>query len=57
MTIGEAARLLKVSEMTLRRWDKSGKFPARRHPINSYRVYLRADVVRLRRQIEQRLTP
>lgn len=53
MTIGEAAGLLQVSEMTLRRWDKAGKFRARRHPMNGYRVYSRAEVERLRKQIEQ----
>ncbi len=28
-----------VSALTLRNWDKSGKFPAQRHPMNNYRVY------------------
>jgi excisionase family DNA binding protein len=51
ITIAEAAKLLAVSLPTLRRWDESGKFPARRHPINSYRMYLRADVMRLRKRI------
>lgn len=51
LTIREAADLLGVSLPTLRRWDASGKFPARRHPINGYRMYSRADVLRLRAQI------
>ena len=51
ITIAEAARLLGVSLPTLRRWDESGKFPARRHPINSYRMYLRDDVSKLRKKI------
>jgi len=38
-TIKEAAEILGVSPLTLRNWDKSGKFPARRHPMNNYRVY------------------
>ncbi len=38
-TIGEAAEQLGVSKETLRRWDNSGKFPSKRHPINNYRVY------------------
>jgi excisionase family DNA binding protein len=42
ITIKEAARLLGVSEATLRRWDHLGKFRARRHPINGYRLYERA---------------
>ncbi|MEK7186956.1 MAG: helix-turn-helix domain-containing protein [Patescibacteria group bacterium] len=38
-TIKEAAEILGVSPLTLRNWDKSGKFPAQRHPMNNYRVY------------------
>jgi len=51
ITIKEAAKILGVSEMTLRRWDQSGKFRARRHPLNDYRLYARADVLKLRRRI------
>jgi len=51
MTISRAAELLGVSVPTLRRWDEKGKFPARRHPINNYRVYLPAEVERLRRRL------
>jgi excisionase family DNA binding protein len=51
ITIAEAAELLGVSLITLRRWDASGKFRARRHPINSYRMYARDDVMRLRKRI------
>jgi len=51
ITIAEAAKLLGVSQPTLRRWDDLGKFKARRHPINSYRMYVREDVLRLRREI------
>lgn len=38
-SIKEAAEILGVSALTLRNWDKSGKFPAQRHPMNNYRVY------------------
>lgn len=38
-SIKEAAEILGVSPLTLRNWDKSGKFPATRHPMNNYRVY------------------
>jgi DNA (cytosine-5)-methyltransferase 1 len=51
-TIGEAARLLGVSEVTLRRWDRDGKFSPHRHPMSGYRLYKRADVVKLRKRIE-----
>lgn len=38
-SIKEAAEILGVSALTLRNWDKSGKFRAQRHPMNNYRVY------------------
>jgi excisionase family DNA binding protein len=51
LTIKDAAELLGVCEMTLRRWDAAGKFKARRHPLNGYRLYRRQDVERLRKRI------
>lgn len=51
LTIKAAAAVLDVSEQTLRRWDKAGKLRAKRHPMNGYRLYLRRQVVELRRQI------
>ncbi len=54
ITIKEAAKILGVSEMTLRRWDATGKFRARRHPVNGYRLYDRATVERLHRRITGR---
>lgn len=52
VTIKEAAELLGVAEITLRRWDEAGKFKARRHPINGYRLYNRESVERLRADIQ-----
>lgn len=52
MTVKEAAEYLGVSEVTLRRWDRAGKLSARRHPINGYRLYLQAELERLRQQAE-----
>jgi len=37
--INEAAKRIGVNPETLRRWDKNGKFPSKRHPISNYRVY------------------
>lgn len=51
ITIKEAARLLGVSEPTLRRWDDQGKFVARRHPVNGYRLYDRVKVLAMRKKI------
>ena len=52
LTIAEAASLLGVSVSTLRNWDRLGKLTPRRHPINRYRMYERAEIVRLKEQIE-----
>lgn len=54
VTIKEAAEYLRVSEVTLRRWDDAGKFTATRHPINGYRLYRLKDLKRLRRTIDGR---
>lgn len=51
LTVQQAAQLLGVSVPTMRRWDDTGKFVARRHPINGYRMYRKADVLRLRKRI------
>lgn len=51
LTIREAAEMLGVSLPTLRRWDEAGKFKARRHPINGYRLYTKGDVLKLRKKI------
>ena len=42
--IRDAARLLGVSEGTLRNWDRAGKLSALRHPVNGYRMYRVADL-------------
>lgn len=52
LTVKDAALLLGVAEATLRRWDESGKFRAHRHPMNGYRLYREADLLRLKRRID-----
>lgn len=51
LLIAEAAEVLAVAQVTLRRWDASGRFPARRHPINGYRLYDTDAVLQLRDEI------
>ena len=51
-SIKEAAEILGVSPLTLRNWDKSGKFPAQRHPMNNYRVYKLSALERIVEDIE-----
>jgi len=52
ITIKQAAEILGVTALTLRNWDKSGKFPAKRHPMNNYRVYLVSDILKVAEDIE-----
>jgi excisionase family DNA binding protein len=47
ITVKEAARMLGVTPLTLRNWDKKGKLEAGRHPFNNYRVYQREDIDKL----------
>lgn len=47
ITIKEAAEILGVNPMTLRRWDKKGQFKACRHPINDYRIYKSEQIKKL----------
>ncbi|MEK7642395.1 MAG: MerR family DNA-binding transcriptional regulator [Patescibacteria group bacterium] len=44
ITIKDAASILKVTKLTLRNWDKTGKLKAYRHPFNNYRLYKVADI-------------
>ena len=55
LTIADAASLLGVSISTLRNWDRQGKLSPRRHPINGYRMYDRAEIERLKELIEGRV--
>lgn len=50
-TIGEASKIIGVSEETLRRWDRSGKFVSGRHPINNYRVYTGEQLKKFQEQL------
>lgn len=52
VTIKQAAEILGVTPLTLRNWDKSGRFPARRHPMNNYRVYKLDDLEKVFMNIE-----
>jgi len=51
-SIKEAAEILGVSPLTLRNWDKSGKFKANRHPMNNYRVYKLSSIKKVIEDIE-----
>jgi len=55
--IKEAAKMLGVTPLTLRNWDKSGKLPAYRHPMNNYRGYKLEDVERVAKLIRENTDP
>lgn len=55
ITVGEAAKLLKVSNETLRRWDKAGKFSSIRHPLNNYRVYDENELISLAKDLQMEM--
>ena len=50
-TVEQAAKLLGISEPTLRPWDEAGRFKACRHPIGGYRLYDRRKVLAMRKEI------
>ncbi len=50
--IGEAAEKIGVNKETLRRWDRTGKFPSSRHPINNYRVYNSSNIEQLVKELQ-----
>ncbi len=54
ITIKQASKILRVSPLTLRNWDKNGKLKAFRHPMNNYRVYKIEDLETVFREIEER---
>jgi DNA (cytosine-5)-methyltransferase 1 len=52
LTIKEVAKILGVTPLTLRNWDKKGKLRALRNPINNYRVYKTEEIDLFLRKIE-----
>ncbi|WP_373056344.1 DNA methyltransferase [Zunongwangia sp. H14] len=51
-TVSEVADKFGVNPTTIRRWDKNGKFPSSRHPINNYRVYTEEQIKDLVQEID-----
>lgn len=52
LTVKQVAKLLGVTPLTIRNWDKRGRLQAYRNPINNYRVYKNEDVENLLKDIE-----
>ncbi len=57
INIKDVAKMLGVTPLTLRNWDKAGKLKALRHPLNNYRVYKREDIEKLIEQITTNTEP
>jgi excisionase family DNA binding protein len=53
LKIAEAARVVGVSQNTLRHWAELGKVPMRRNPANGYRLFLKQDLEAFLRQLSQ----
>ncbi|MFH1894748.1 MAG: MerR family DNA-binding transcriptional regulator [Patescibacteria group bacterium] len=54
VTINEASKMLGVTPLTLRNWDKAGKLVALRNPLNNYRIYKKEDLDFFLRRIESK---
>ena len=53
-TIKKVAKILGVTPLTLRNWDKKGKLKAYRNPINNYRIYKPEEIELFLRKIESK---
>ena len=53
LLVREASKILGVCPNTVRAWGADGKIPEFRHPLNNYRLYKRADLERVLKQLER----
>ncbi len=52
ITIKKAAKLLHVTPLTLRNWDRRGILKPYRHPVNNYRIYRLDQIETFLRRLE-----
>ena len=52
LSVNEVAKLLGITPLTVRNWDKKGALAAYRNPVNNYRMYKIEDVEVLMKRIE-----
>ena len=52
ITIKKASKLLHVTPLTLRNWDKRGILKPYRHPVNNYRIYKLDQIEMFLRKLE-----
>ncbi len=53
ITIKDAAKLLHVTPLTLRNWDRRGVLKPYRNPVNNYRMYRLDQIESFLRKMEQ----
>ena len=53
LSVKQVSKILGVTSLTVRNWDKRGKLQAYRNPINNYRVYKVEDVEKLLGDIDE----
>ena len=53
----EAAKVLGVSQNTLRAWAEAGKIPMHRNPANGYRLFRRSDLDKFLKQVSMPVKP
>jgi len=51
-TIKQAAKIMGITPLTLRNWDKNGKLKAYRNPVNNYRIYKNSQLELFLRKME-----
>lgn len=52
LNVNEVAKIMGVTPLTIRNWDKGGRLVAYRNPFNNYRMYKVEDVEGLLKIIE-----
>ena len=52
LTVNDVARIIGVTPLTVRNWDKAGRLLAYRNPFNNYRMYKIEDVEMLLKKID-----
>lgn len=52
LSVNEVAKIVGVTPLTVRNWDKKGRLTAYRNPVNNYRLYKIEEVEELIKKIE-----
>ena len=56
LKIASAAKLLGISQNTLRSWADSGRIAVHKNPINGYRLFLKKDLEEFLKSVERPAT-